>query len=92
MYIPYTAEPGDVAVFKIKKVDQAQRAQFDQDNEKKVTSLNQKNQNASSLTVLGMGTLNEVLFSYSNPAQNLVQTFGFNLKKYAGRGNIHLVQ
>jgi hypothetical protein len=42
MYIPYTAEPGEITVFKIKKVDQAQRAQFDQDNEKKVTNLNQK--------------------------------------------------
>lgn len=39
-----------------------------------------------------MGTQNEVLFSYSNPSQNLTQTFGFNLKKYTGRGNVHLVQ
>jgi hypothetical protein len=33
MYIPYTAEPGEITVFKIKKVDAAQRVQFDQENE-----------------------------------------------------------
>ena len=44
------------------------RAQFDQENDSKVQNLNQESKNSSSLKVLGMGTQDEVLFSYSNPA------------------------
>ena len=68
MFIPYTAMPNEVAVFKIKMVEEGKRAQFDQENEKKTNNFNQESQTASSLSILGMGTTNEILFSYTNPA------------------------
>lgn len=60
--------PNEVAVFKIKMVEEGKRAQFDQENEKKTNNFNQESQTASSLSILGMGTTNEILFSYTNPA------------------------
>lgn len=34
--------------------------------------------------MLGLGPDNDVIFHYINPAQNLDQTFGVNLKYYTG--------
>jgi hypothetical protein len=78
MFIPNELKPNQVAVFKISKISQAKA-----DDLESKKSMAQKEQ-TQSLQILGMAPTGDILFKYTNLAQDIDQTFGFNIKYYIG--------
>jgi hypothetical protein len=79
MFIPSEIAPNEIALFKISKISQAQ---FDELEAQK--SLVQVSSAPSTLSVVGLSPSGDILFKYTNPSQEIDQTFGFNIKYYKG--------
>mmetsp|Transcript_12858 Transcript_12858/g.19918 ORF Transcript_12858/g.19918 Transcript_12858/m.19918 type:complete len:123 (-) Transcript_12858:1391-1759(-) len=82
MFVPATYENTRFEIFKLIKIQDEEKEKLETEAEALRQSLVQENK--ISLSVLGMGPANDVLFQYQNPAQSVNATFGFNLKYYTG--------
>lgn len=82
MIIPGKYQPNNISILKIVRIseDEAEVINSRSESQKLAESMDKK----SNLEVLGMGPSGDVLFKYENQKQNISQTFGVNLKYYAG--------